>query len=99
MDYTCIRFSNCMQCVRCICDVAAIFNDNLKVTTTSDQPPQLDLGDASGSCLWLQHAAHVVDCAADCVFHMTAGCMLAQTNAVICNQSPPHWYSCMALSD
>ena len=27
-----------------------------------------------------REAAHIVDCAADCAFHVTAGCMLAQTN-------------------
>eukprot|EP01043_Picozoa_sp_COSAG02_P041259 COSAG02_NODE_3405_length_6797_cov_2.630188_4_plen_187_part_00 len=30
MDYTCIRFSNCMQCLSCICYVAAILDDNFK---------------------------------------------------------------------
>ena len=25
--------------------------------------------------------AHCVDCVADCAFHITAGCMIAQTNA------------------
>ncbi len=56
MDYTCIQFSNCMQVLRCVCDILAIFNRSF------------------------EHAAHIVDCAADCAFHVTAGCMLAQTN-------------------
>jgi hypothetical protein len=56
MDYTCIQFSNCMQVLRCVCDVLAMFNRSF------------------------EHAAHCVDCAADCAFHVTAGCMLAQTN-------------------
>lgn len=56
MDYTCIQFSNCMQVLRCVCDILAIFNRSF------------------------EQAAHCVDCAADCAFHVTAGCMLAQTN-------------------
>lgn len=56
MDYTCIQFSNCMQVLRCVCDILAIFNRSF------------------------EQAAHCVDCVADCAFHVTAGCMLAQTN-------------------
>lgn len=32
MDYTCIQFSNCMQALRCVCDILAIFN---KVSLTA----------------------------------------------------------------
>eukprot|EP01046_Picozoa_sp_COSAG06_P013346 COSAG06_NODE_806_length_12168_cov_195.038615_7_plen_365_part_00 len=66
MDYTCIQFSNCMQLMRCVCDILAIFNKSF------------------------EQAAHCVDCAADCAFHITAGCMLAQTNHEVNYRAMPN---------
>ena len=55
-DWKCIEFSNCMQCLSCICHVAASIDKNF------------------------EDAAQIIDCIADCVYHVTVGCMVAQTS-------------------
>jgi hypothetical protein len=38
----------------------------------------------------LKELAQCVDCCAECAFHMTAGCMLAQTNAEVNFRAMPN---------
>ena len=45
-----------MQCLSCICHVAASIDKNF------------------------EDAAQIIDCIADCVYHVTVGCMVAQTS-------------------